>query len=113
MTNLVTPQQVWDAWSADLIPYFRKCEKSLTDIVIQDVIVKYASNRSISFQKQLMEYMRSQVDSIIYKSEPLDTVTLNCQDIKTLITTESIKAGCGERVPFRHIHDQLISGVNT
>ena len=90
MTNLVTPQQVWDAWSADLIPYFQKCEKGLTDIVIQDIIVKYASNRSISFQKQLMEYMRSQVDSIIYKSEALDTVNLNCQDIKTLIATETI-----------------------
>lgn len=81
MSNLVTPQQVWDAWSAHLIPYFQKCEKTLTDRVIQDIVVKYASDRSISFQKQLTEYMRSQVGPIVYNPEPIDTLTFNCQDI--------------------------------
>ena len=96
MSNLITPQQVWDAWSAYLIPYFQKCEKNSIDTVIKEIIVKYASNQSISFQKQLADYIRLQFVSIVYKSEPTNKITLDFQRIKLVITPRAVKTQIAE-----------------
>jgi len=98
MSNLVTPQQVWDAWSTHLIPYFQKCEKSLIDVVIKEIMERYASEQSISFRNQLTDYIRLQVCSIVYKLESIDTQNVDRSDVSNLdqsglnITPQNLEA---------------------
>ena len=96
MDNPVTPQQVWDTWSAYLIPYFRKCEEKSIDAVIKEIIIKYASDESIPFQKQLADYIKLQVVSIVYNSEPMETITCSFQRIKLIVIPRAVDSQIAE-----------------